>query len=181
MAGDGFASRKTTPSPIAFKGQGRLYPGSSSASQPGKKNERERKEGGRRIRKADGWGKKYAKILMVNLLNVCYTIRVEKKKGFLPMAYISKELSTASLIQDIKDLLNAPDCFRNPPQRALIAVLTVSLVADVNGYPKPLNLDQSKQFYSVLFTLAGDSELGDELRSKVYELAAMLYAACLNL
>ncbi len=96
------------------------------------------------------------------------------------MAYTQRVLSTASVLQDISDLLNAPVRDMNPSEQALIAVINVSLAPMANGQIKPLNLDQSKQFYSVLFTLGGNPELGNELRSKVYELAVMLYKSCLN-
>ncbi len=97
------------------------------------------------------------------------------------MAYTQRVLSTASVLQDISDLLNAPVRDMNPSEQALIAVINVSLAPMANGQINPLDLDQSKQFYSVLFTLGGNLELGNELRSKVYELAVMLYKSCLNL
>jgi hypothetical protein len=95
------------------------------------------------------------------------------------MAYA--ELSSSrSLLSDINNLLNFPVCDMNPSQEALIAVLNVSLVLDVNGQTKPLSRDQIKDLYLLLFTLAGNTELGDLLQRKVYQLSVELYRACLN-
>ncbi len=86
----------------------------------------------------------------------------------------------SSLLLNISDLLNAQDCSLNPSQEALVLVLNLDIASFSEGRTKAELLDRVKCVSSYLFTLAGNTELGDLLQRKVYQLSIEMYRAGLS-
>jgi hypothetical protein len=107
------------------------------------------------------------------LICVLYYKSREEKKGY-SMANFNP------IVLDIYTLLRTEDSPLNPSQQALKLVLNLEFHPRSQSSTKIFSSDRRRDISFFLFTLAGNPELGDELRSKVYEFAVTLYESCVD-
>jgi hypothetical protein len=92
------------------------------------------------------------------------------------MVEVEVEFDFTSQLADIHQLLPATQSDLNPSQAALVAALALDLrpKVDYDGN-KIYSPDILREYSSLLLTLSGNPELGDELRTKVNEYSIAMF------